>query len=440
MRYILLLMLFGICGLLLAQPIKKLDLNKDYPNVKIDNLTNLTFRLSFKKGNMYQISVLQQGIDVKLDLFDNGKKQLIEQDSPNGQNGFESFNFTAIESADYFLTVSRLNEDGNPNQGIISVKIKCYSDKEAAVRREVEFENNKYLQTLDIDHFWIAFDNLTKCNSHIDSIDCIQKTYIDNATDGLINYLDKNGFTAETYISTISHYSKFYSSIRRNTYEVKKTSAIVESVFSKFKDIYSNFKPFKVCFAIGVIKNGGQALDNCVFIGSEITTSTKDADLTEFTNIALKKVLASDEDILQRIKNFVAHECVHTQQKTPIDSNAISCELLYDVMKEGFCDFIGELVSGSQINKVAQDYGNMHEKELWREFKNEICKDSYSNWLYNYATAKDRPADLGYYIGYKIAKEYYQNSIDKKQAIIDIIEMDNPVRFLAISGYDKIMR
>jgi uncharacterized protein YjaZ len=95
------------------------------------------------------------------------------------------------------------------------------------------------------------------------------------------------------------------------------------------------------------------------------------------------------------------------------------------------------LVAGKQINTVAQEYGNKHEKQLWTAFKNELCNESINNWLYNYSTVKDKPADLGYYIGYKIAQEYYKNSADKKQAVIDIIEMTNPMKFLELSKYDQ---
>ena len=62
-----------------------------------------------------------------------------------------------------------------------------------------------------------------------------------------------------------------------------------------------------------------------------------------------------------------------------------------------------------QINKVAQEYGDQHEKELWTAFKNDLCNERANNWLYDY-DVKDKPADLGYYIGYKIThvknKEY----------------------------------
>jgi hypothetical protein len=106
---------------------------------------------------------------------------------------------------------------------------------------------------------------------------------------------------------------------------------------------------------------------------------------------------------------------------------------LYRSIREGACDFIAELVSG---NKKKNEYGEKHESELWIQFKNELCNQNIGNWLYNGSTVKNKPRDLGYYIGYKIAESYYNNAQDKRQAIIDIIEMDNPIRFLELSRYD----
>ena len=70
-------------------------------------------------------------------------------------------------------------------------------------------------------------------------------------------------------------------------------------------------------------------------------------------------------------------------------------------------------------------------------FKNELCNQNIGGWLYNGYAVKDKPPDLGYYLGYKIVESYYNNATDKKQAIIDIIELDNPIRFLELSKYDQ---
>lgn len=52
-----------------------------------------------------------------------------------------------------------------------------------------------------------------------------------------------------------------------------------------------------------------------------------------------------------------------------------------------------------------------------------MCAKESINWLYNGGDVKDKPADLGYYMGYKIAESYYNNSDDKNKAISEIIEM-----------------
>jgi uncharacterized protein YjaZ len=169
-------------------------------------------------------------------------------------------------------------------------------------------------------------------------------------------------------------------------------------------------------------------------IGTEIITSTKQMDLSEFENNEYRKTFEGNEDLLSKIKSLVAHECVHTQQPKSIDPIAIKCELLYRTMREGSADFIAELVSG---NEKINEYGDKNENQIWTNFKNELCNENSNNWLYNYSTVKDKPADLGYFVGYKIAKEYYNNTADKKQAVNDIIDMKNPIRFLELSKYDQ---
>ncbi len=48
-----------------------------------------------------------------------------------------------------------------------------------------------------------------------------------------------------------------------------------------------------------------------------------------------------------------------------------------------------------------------------------------------------KPADLGYYIGYKIVESYYNRAKDKKQVIKDILDIKDFNAFLKASGYDE---
>jgi len=51
-----------------------------------------------------------------------------------------------------------------------------------------------------------------------------------------------------------------------------------------------------------------------------------------------------------------------------------------------------------------------------------------------------QPYDLGYWVGYRIVKAYYLRSHDRKAALRDIIELNDPKAFLAKSGRTPGMR
>jgi len=406
-----------------GQAQRNLELNKEYNNVEVTKSSNLAFTLTLSKDGIYQFSILQQGIAVHYMLTGADNRILYESNYPEDYVGYEKFEYSPSNSGSFNLVIKRFDDPENPDSGRITIYVKSLSKTEISVRnrikKELEPENKKNVQTLDIDHFWQAFDHLKNCKSFSDSAASFQTLYLDKATNGLLDFIQVREFTAEKFVHAVSKNHEFYQSVRDNTYEAKKAEPVIEEVFARFKEIYPNFKPFKVCFAIGIKNTGGTVSNDYVLIGTEVTVSNEEM---------------GSAGIIQKIKNMVAHECVHTQQKLYPDGATVKCELLYKALKEGSCDFIGELISG---NPKKNEYGDKNENKLWTEFKNELCNQNIGNWLYNGFSVKDRPGDLGYYVGYKIVEEYYKNATDKKQAIVEIIEMVNPIRFLELSKYDQ---
>ena len=94
----------------------------------------------------------------------------------------------------------------------------------------------------------------------------------------------------------------------------------------------------------------------------------------------------------------------------------------------------GELISGRTINEHLKIYGRTHDAEIWRDFEADMYKPDYTNWVYNATTAKDRPADLGYYVGYLITRAYYRNAKDKRRAVHDILNIQDARAFYEASG------
>ena len=100
---------------------------------------------------------------------------------------------------------------------------------------------------------------------------------------------------------------------------------------------------------------------------------------------------------------------------------------------EGAAEFTAELISG-EISSY-QFVGTMkgREKEIETAFVSDEDKTDLTKWLYN--GTREKPGDLGYWVGYRIVKSYYQHSADKRQAFREILEMTDPKTFLAKSGW-----
>jgi uncharacterized protein YjaZ len=177
------------------------------------------------------------------------------------------------------------------------------------------------------------------------------------------------------------------------------------------------------------LNSGGTATPNGLILGTEILATTDQTPLEEL-DPRLRAVLLRTDDI----PHVVAHELIHFQQEDFQDERGSS--LLEQCLREGVADFIGEMMSGGRVNTLAYAYGDEHEEELWREFELEMNGTDISRWLYDQLRDRgERPADLGYVIGYKIARAYYARADDKQQAMRDMLRIRDPQQFLSVSRY-----
>ena len=60
-----------------------------------------------------------------------------------------------------------------------------------------------------------------------------------------------------------------------------------------------------------------------------------------------------------------------------------------------------------------------------------------SRWLYGSSQREGRPADLGYFLGFRIAQAYHRQARDKAQAVRAILTSDDIGRILRESRYGE---
>jgi hypothetical protein len=278
--------------------------------------------------------------------------------------------------------------------------------------------------TTDVAAFWTAFDQI---KSSVDTAPL--RGYIDNGTVGLKDFTDLRWKNSKTLTQMVWAQRSYYASIRGNTLTAAQMEPQIRAAFAIADTLIDDAIFPDVFFAIGGMGTGGTTSDHGLLIGVELFSKAPDSPTDALT--PWQKSVIRSTDILPAI---VAHELVHYQQRYGGGNT-----LLGQAIREGSADFIGKLLSGRTINESIEAYGLAHEAELWAEFKQDMNGSDVSRWLYNGGTVtatSTRPADLGYFMGARIAESYYRKATDKHAALQQILRITNFQAFLAASGYE----
>jgi len=138
----------------------------------------------------------------------------------------------------------------------------------------------------------------------------------------------------------------------------------------------------------------------------------------------------------------LSHELAHTQQSYPMWGSLtvgpmfLRATVLRQAIVEGSADLVAELLTGLPKRDA---YAEAHEAELWRDFQRHMDSRDYRRWFYNGRDSVGRggwPPDLGYWIGYRIARSFFYRRSDSAGALHDILTIQDFHDFLARSGYD----
>ena len=232
---------------------------------------------------------------------------------------------------------------------------------------------------------------------------------------------------------------RFFAAIRANTLAIDTARAIKDSIrayYRRLAALYPDARFPPAYFLIGQLSSGGTTDTSGQLIGAEMHGADASTPLDELSAWERGGV-----ERIDALPGLVAHELMHIQQahaaeRTDGGSNrSARPTLLATALEEGCATFMAWTVTGQDPARAASPYGLAHEHELWVEFQREMNGTGASNWLYNGDRSKDRPADLGYFVGARICGAYYARAADKRRAIAEIFAMPDPAAFLARSGY-----
>ena len=304
------------------------------------------------------------------------------------------------------------------------VFVACTPRFEASPRTPVASEAR--LITTDIGRFWKAYD-VAKTSS--DPASAFQREYLSVGTPGLQEFLEKRIRSASELAGVVQARRKYFDSIRQTTLLLARDATLKDQIHANFaalQRLYPEATFPDTYFLIGRFNTGGTTGQTGLLIGTEFYARTAESPLEELTPWERVNTQA-----INKLPFLVTHEMVHTlQAPAPFVRT-----LLYQTLHEGAADYLTDLAAGERPAGPYFQYGLQNEKRLWAEFEAVMNGTDTTNWLYQGDRVKDRPADLGYFIGYRVVQAFFERASDKRRAVRDILELRDPAGFLDQSGY-----
>jgi hypothetical protein len=255
--------------------------------------------------------------------------------------------------------------------------------------------------------------------------------YIDQGSEGLRYFSRARHTTGARIADEISKQPELYINARRCIGLLPRVHTRVTLALRKLKDLYpeANLQPITVLIgrgrpvAIADEEHGVQlSLEGLCDAAPSVNPSLED-----------------------RFVHVIAHEYGHVQQYLAFDNDPHPTVLGGSLM-EGAAEFNAEMTSGAITSYEQAAFAKGHEQEIESLFAADEDSQDLSRWLYNRTDQKPHgsqdsggraawPPDLGYWVGYRICKAYYQHAKDKRQAFRAILEISDPKLFVAQSGW-----
>jgi hypothetical protein len=245
----------------------------------------------------------------------------------------------------------------------------------------------------------------------------LQRDYLDAGSEGLRHFAQRRRVTGARIADTLAKRPQLYANARRCMEVLPHVQARLRRALRRLGELYPEAQRPPVTIVVGPGKPVGIGYpDTGLQIGLE----------------ALCAVDWMNPDLEDRFVHVIAHEYAHVQL-APETANLEQGTVLERSLTEGAAEFVAELISGSVAYAHFGPITRGREQEIETAFLADMASTDASRWLDN--STMEKPGDLGYWVGYRIVKAYYQRAPDKRRALGEILRMRNPKAFFAGSGW-----
>lgn len=247
----------------------------------------------------------------------------------------------------------------------------------------------------------------------------LQQDYIDKGTDGVRQFVPDRIMSGEALAKAVTREEAVYREARSCMDVLPAVTARLQGSFRRLAALApeATFPP--VTILIGRNNSGGATGKSGVLIGLEVVCRSS----------------WLQPDLADRLYHLIAHEYGHVEQSPALDDDGAKTTVLRQSLIEGVAELVGQLTSGQVSNVHLQTWTTGHAEKIDQRFLADADKQDISAWLYNGVGTPEKPGDLGYWVGYRIAKAYYDKATDKRIALRTLLDLKNPTAILVASGW-----
>ena len=294
---------------------------------------------------------------------------------------------------------------------LVGASLACFPAAGAPVPATTE--SGAQVVTDDVTRFYALYDRA----GPVIPAERIQRDYLDHASPGLAEFARIRDITAERIAAALRERPLIYAEARTCAEALPAVRRRLGASVAALRRLYPEAELPAITIAVGRGRPVAVGAPGLIAVGLE----------------ALCAWTVPNPDPEDRFVHVVAHEIAHAQQPRSEEDNV---DVLTAALLEGGAELVAELISGSIAYQHLARHGEGREAEIETAFLADIHRPaSGSDWVYNGLGTPERPGDLGYWVGYRIAKAYYLNAADKRAALRDILLLGDPDRILRESGW-----
>jgi uncharacterized protein YjaZ len=250
--------------------------------------------------------------------------------------------------------------------------------------------------------------------------EALQRDYIDQGSPGLRHLAEIRNVNGVTIAQAMAAHPQVFSDAMRCMAVLPRVHKRVAAALDTLGRLYPKAQFPPVTIAISRSKPVAVADSTGVIVGLE----------------ALCAVNYLNPNIEDRFVHTVAHEYTHVQQavQSPAFYANPKPTVLDAALIEGAAEFMATLIADETAFRSPYAPSDaVSGTAIETRFMADEDNTDLSQWIDNGSLTK--PGDLGYWVGYRIVKSYYDHAADKGKAVRDIIEMKDAKGFLAASGW-----